>query len=198
MSALKLPDTEEPARVSPRLLSWGNDQTPMLGGPTTRLQRIGDRWALDVVMPPLDYEEAMAWSSRVIRGRRQTLSIAFPQPEFDTGTPGAARVNGAGQLGMFLTLDGLTPHYVMREGQFFSFEIGDDSYLYQCNADVAANAAGQMVLGFEPMLRASPADNTLVNIVEPVIAGFTEGRDKGWNVEAAYNVGLTFTIVERA
>ena len=195
--AVALPADPAPQRVTPRLRRFGNDLTPVGGGPVTRVRRLGDRFSLDVQLPPLDYaDQAMKWIGRLARGTADTVTLPVPQPGLNIGTPGAPRVNGAGQLGMTLNVDGFTPGYVMREGQFFSIITGGQRFLYVCTADTVATG-GAMVLPFEPMLRRQPANDDVIEVAQPIIEGFIEGRESSWTVEAAFNVGLSFKIDER-
>lgn len=195
--AVALPADPAPQRVTPSLRRFGNDLTPVAGGPVTRVRRLGDRFSLAVQMPPMDYaDEAMKWIGRLARGTAETVTLAVPQPGFAVGSPGTPRVNGSGQLGMSLNVDGFTPGYVLKEGQFFSIITGGQRFLYVCTADTTATG-GAMVLPFEPMLRRQPADNDLIEVALPTIEGFIEGRESSWTVEAAYNVGLSFKIDER-
>ena len=196
--AVLLPSDPAPASVEMIMRRFGNDLTPPGGGAAMRIRRLGDRFSQSVRMPPLDYaDQARKWIARLLRGANETVLMPVYQPGLEIGNPGAPRVNGAGQLGMTLNLDGFTPGYLMREGQFFSLVVSGQRFLYSCTADTAANASGAMALPFEPMLRRQPADNDVVEVAQPMIEGFVEGRETTWTVEAAFNVGLDFKIDER-
>lgn len=184
------------AGTEPRYRAFGNDLEPINGGPVTRLRFPGDRWSLYVVLPRMAYETAKVWISRLIR-RGDTVLLPFPQPGFDTGTPGSPKVNGAGQLGMSLVLDGFTPAYAVSEGQYFSIIIGGQRFLHCATAEAIADGDGEMTLQFEPMLRKSPSDNDVVEVAVPMIEGFVEGRETAWTLESALSTGLSFTIAER-
>ena len=192
---IALPAAPSPRSVSPRLISNRRDLEPALGGPTQRVQRVGARWALDVEMPPIPYDAAMAWVAALVAGDAEPVRLALPQPGFDTGEPGSPRVNGGGQAGRSLILDGFGA-YTAKAGQFFSIAHASGRHLHMVRADLAA-AAGAMALAFEPMLRRSPADNTVVEFETPMIEGFLSGRETGWTVDLARTVGLSFTITER-
>src|SRR3546814_13730708 len=66
--------------MTPRLLDWGADQAPVLGGPMQRITRLGSRHAVDVQMPPMDYPDAMAWLQRLKRGKTDPVLMTFLQP----------------------------------------------------------------------------------------------------------------------
>jgi hypothetical protein len=78
---------------------------------------------------------------------------------------GAPSVNGAGQAGTTLVTDGWGARG-MSAGDFFSLGSGTALRLHQLTAD-AVPVAGAATLQFVPALRASPADNAALNVVNP-------------------------------
>src|SRR3546814_736898 len=117
-----------PVAMTPRLLDWGADQAPVLGGPMQRITRLGSRHAVDVQMPPMDYPDAMAWIQRLKRGKTDRVLMPFLQPGLSlTGyTNGTATGSGS-----TLAFTGIGKALV--EGQFFSLVIGGRRYLYSAN-----------------------------------------------------------------
>lgn len=195
--AVTLPTTPAPARMAPRLLTWANELTPVLGGPTMRLNRLGSRWEARVVMPPMTYEAAMAWAAAFTKAETDTVVMNLYQPGFNPGSPGTTLVNGAGQLGMSLNVDGFSGAYQVKPGQFFSIVISGQRYLYQATAAVTA-ASGAATLAFGPMLRKSPPNNGVVELAQPKIEGFAKLDDSAREVTADRLVhGFSFTITER-
>lgn len=195
MAVLTLPTTPSPRSVTPRLISARNELTPAFGGGIQRLNRKGSRYALDVEMPPMRYVDAMDWVD--VLSETDTVLMAVPQPSFDVGVPGSPLVNGAGQFGSSLTLDGLTPSYPIAKGQWLSVITNGRRYLYQCTAQVIANASGQMTVPLRTMLRFPPADNAVVEIAEPKIEGFARVAEDAFMVGIERLVSLKFTIEER-
>ncbi|WP_430635017.1 hypothetical protein [Sphingomonas hankookensis] len=60
------------AEAVPRLLQWGSELTPTLGGVTQRLDRIGSRHAIDVQMPPMRIEaDGRRWIARLLRAKQE-------------------------------------------------------------------------------------------------------------------------------
>lgn len=190
-----LPTSPWPLTSSPRLISKRRDIEPDLGGPTQRVQRLGSRWAIDFELPPMDYVDAMAWVSALVAADAEVVRMAVPQPGFDTGEPGSPRVNGGGQQGQTLNLDGFSA-YSAKAGQFFSIAHATGRHLHMVRQDQTP-VAGVVALAFRPMLRKSPADNTVIELQTPMIEGFLSGRETGWTVDFARTVGLSFTITER-
>lgn len=194
---IALPTSPHPRGMAVRPVSFVNDITPLIGGPALRLARLGDRWEIEFELPPMAYETAMAWVSRLNRARTELVSMVVPQPGYCMrGRPGAPLVKGAGQAGASLNTDGWTHNFAVMEGQWVSLTSGGRSYLHQITAETRADALGELSLALDPMLRISPADNSPLEVTDPVIEGFlTSGRE--WSVDAAHHVGLTFTITER-
>lgn len=192
---LTLPTSPQPAQIAVGLVSARNDLVPAFGGPTQRLNRKGSRWRAQVTLPPMTYAEALAWTD--LRAEADTVVLNVPQPGLEIGSPGTPLVNGAGQLGSSLAIDGLTAGYVVRKGQYLSVVISGQRYLYEATAAVTANGSGQATVAIRPMLRASPPDNAVVEVAQPRIEGFVK-TDVMFSVDAARLVGLTFEIEERA
>lgn len=195
--AIVLPTSPAPRWMNFWLVSRRRDLEPTFNGPTSRVRRIGSRWAVDFDFPPMTYDDAMAWIAALTSADGQTVILKMPQPGFDPGTPGSPLVNGAGQLGSVIDLDGFTPSYAARAGQWFNLIIGGQYFLYQVAADTVASADVMTDLPINPMIRKSAADNSAVQFVEPVIEGFLSGRETSWTVDVARHVGLSFTITER-
>lgn len=194
--AIALPTNLAPTAMTPRLISRRRDIEPTFGGPTTRIQRLGSRWAFDVEMPPMSYVEAMAWVAALARAEGDTVTLRLPQPGFNVGNPGTPLVNGGSQLGASINLDGFGA-YTAKAGQWFNVTISGRNYLYQVAEDKAAASGAMTGLKINPMIRRSPPDNAPVNFTAPVVEGFLQGRETSWTVENAMFVGLSFSIVER-
>lgn len=194
--AIVLPSRPAPRGITPRLLTKRRDLEPTFGGPVTRVRRLGTRWAFDVELPPMMYADAMAWVAALSSAEADTVLLSLPQPGFNVGSPGAPLVAGAGQLGSLLNLDGFEP-YTAKAGQWFSLIMGGRRYVHQVAADMTAASGAMTGLKINPMLRRSPADNTVAEFAQPKVEGFLSGRDTSWTVDVARTVGLSFTISER-
>jgi hypothetical protein len=176
------------------LLTNKNVLVSALGGNEQERQRKGSRYALAFTMPPMRYADSMAWDDLTAEGA--TVLMQVHQPGFDTGVSGAPLVNGGGQAGTSLMIDGLTPAYVLRKGQFLSVISSGRRFLYRVAADVIANGSGQATVTLRTMLRYPPADNDVVEIAQPMIEGFVRDMQ---SVEVGVDrmVQLAFTVRER-
>lgn len=195
MPVLTLPSTPAPSGMGIELLTNKNVLVSALGGDEQERQRKGSRYALTFTMPPMPYIDSMAWDDLMAEGA--TVLMKVHQPGFDVGTPGAPRVNGAGQGGIFLIVDGLTPGYVVRKGQFLNVVSAGQHFLYRSAADATANGSGQATLTLRTMLRYPPSDNDIVKLAEPMIEGFVRDM-RSWEVGVDRLVQLQFTVRERA
>ena len=196
--AILLPTDPGPQSWTPRPLDWGGELVPVLGGEVQRLNRLGDRLAVDVVLTPTtDAGQAQAYIARLRRGRREGALLAWPQLNLAIGNPGAPRVDGGGQAGTNLAVRGLTPGYVVREGQFLSLVSNGCRYVHAVAAALTVPASGLATLSLEPMLRVVPANNDSIELAAPRIEGLVSGLDRGWTIDIAGVVGLAFTITEQ-
>lgn len=192
-----LPTTPAPRSITTRLVSRRRNLEPAFNGPTLRVRRIGSRWAIDFEYPPMTYSDAMEWVAALTSAEADTVLLAIPQPGFDVSAPGSPLVNGASQLGSAIDLDGFTPSYAAKPGQWLNLTVSGRLYLYQVAAEQIADADVMAALPINPMIRRSPADNSAVEFGSPMIEGFLSGNEGGWTVDVARHVGLSFTITER-
>jgi hypothetical protein len=196
---IELPTCPPIKEAVPRYVSFGVDQDPILGGPQSKVLRLGDRWAIDVETYPAEYaEHGMKYLSRLVRGLKETVRLAFPEPGVKPRSYGVPVVASAGSAGTSLPVSGLIPGDVIKEGKFFSMIIGGESYLYQAAvADVAVSAVGTATLQIEPMLRRQPPAGTALDF-EPKIDGFVQGNEQAWNTSRSKYLPFRFSIKERA
>lgn len=195
MAALILPTEPPPAEMSIGIVRTSNDLSPAFAGADQELRRKGSRYALTFTMPSMSYVESMAWDDLTAEG--DTVVMRVEQPGLEIGNPGAAPlVKGAGQAGALLSIDGLTPGYIIRKGQFFTVVTGGQRFLYRAASAAVANGGGEALVALRTMLRRSPADNDVVKILVPEIEGFV--RDLGGvTVGLDHEVALRFTVRER-
>ncbi len=192
-----LPTLRPPKSATPRPLDFGAWQTPTGPGTAQRLERLGSRFAMDIVTGQLRWvEDRRAWISALLRGISDTVLYPVPQPGLTIGTPGMPRINGAGQAGQALILDGFSAGYTVSDGQFFSVVTGGQRFLYVATGDVFADGSGVATVSVWPPLRRSPADNDVCEFALPMIEGALSGGERGWTDERAHTVGLSLTITE--
>jgi len=181
--------------ITPSLITARNDLVPVFGGPEQRRNRMGSRYQLKVKLEPLSPEQAAEWDD--IEDEVETCLFEIPQPDFDTGSPGSPLVNGSGQSGANLILDGLTPQYVIRKRQWLTVVTGGQHFCYRARAEVVVNGSGQVTVPLRTMLRKPHADNDVVLIAQPIMEGFVTVDEDAWMIDGNHLISLGFTIKER-
>jgi hypothetical protein len=171
MASVELPDSPGPRSLAWEPVDFGGTLQGPLGGAGQRVNRLGSRWRMRVDMPVLTPRQAREWSAALVKGLRLGVLMPILQPETSTGVPGSPLVAGAGQTGTDLDIDGLTPAYGYRIGQWVSVIVSSRRYLYQISASGFADTSGVATLPIEPPLRVSPADNDTVELGLPYIEG---------------------------
>ena len=195
--SIALPADPAPTRADPAYLDWGGQLRPIFGGAIQKLNRLGDRFALNVVMPVMESADlGRVWVANLVLAQRQGAIMEFPQHSLDVGQPGAPVVDGADQSGSTLALRGFQPGYVVRVGQFFSLIVGGRRYLHMAAADVAADSDGRIALPIAPMLRVRPGNGVIAEFEQPMIEGWLDGDRFSWSLDTAMFVGLSFSIGE--
>jgi hypothetical protein len=86
---------------------------------------------------------------------------------------------------------------LVKAGAAFSIVVSGRSYLYLVTDDLTGSAAGSAALGLDCQLRASPADNTALEFVTPIIEGWLTARDD-WTIERLIATSFDLSIDEAA
>lgn len=105
------------------------------------------------------------------------------------------RVNGAGQTGRTLATDGWpNSTTVLPEGALVS--IAGTNQIVLLTSAVTSNGSGQATLNFTPALRASPADNALIESKNPVALVSLTGAEWSWSVDVGQMYMIDFEVEE--
>lgn len=185
--------------AKPRLRDFGAWLEPVMGGPAQRLNRIGNRFAVDIqVATSSSTTTGRIIAARLMRGLTEGVLLPFPQ-DFDPGNVGAnVAVNGAAQQGSTLNLKGFPAGYVVGEGQYFSIIYAGRRYVHASAADAPVAANGTVALPIFPMLRISPNDAAVCEFAEPMIEGFISGNQLEYQLQTAPYLDVSFTVLEAA
>jgi hypothetical protein len=132
------------------------------------VQLSGARWRADITLRMMKKADAATWIAFFLkmRGMSETFYGFDPDWKVNRGAMGGTPlVNGAGQTGTSLIIDGCTPNVTgwLKAGDYYS--VGGE--LKRLTGDVDTNGSGQATLVGEPYLRTSPADNAAVTITNP-------------------------------
>jgi hypothetical protein len=196
---IPLPEPTWRFAAYPELIDAGGVLMPALGGPLQRINRMGSRFRIRVVMPPLRSEaDGMVWVARLLRGTTEGVRMLYPLGDFEPGDAGSPLVDGGGQAGLSLLLKGATPGYVFREGQPFNHFDGERYFLYFVAEDTEVDGSGEAELPFFPMLRVGPVDEDVLEFGSPVIEGLPVGNPARWEISASHLIPIEFSIEEIA
>lgn len=194
---ITLPTTPGPVASDIRLVQQGGLVASELGGAGQIVSRTGARFACDVELPPMDPANSRAWFAALVTAFREGGRFTLRQVGLTIGTPGAPLVNGGSQTGQTLVIDGVTPGYVFRIGQGVHVATGGRRYFYPIAQAVTANGSGQASLTLAVPLRASPADNSPVEVAAPTIEGAIADGDPHLPFdETRLSRGMRFSITE--
>lgn len=195
---ITLPQCPPVRNASMKLISYATDQTPTLGGPQTRVLRIGDRWAGDFTTYPALYaDEGRIYLSRLVRGMTDTVLIGVIEPGMRAGDYGLPQIASGGASGMTIPVKGLGAGRVVPEGKFLSIVTSGQRFLYQTTAQVTADGTGNATLPIFPMLRRQPATNDVVELSAPKMEGYVQGNEVQWEITKSKRIGFVFSIQER-
>lgn len=191
-----LPSSPGVRTVTPRLIDAGLVQRPGRGGgPATRIDLPGSRYAADVVYPKMDADTARVFISRLLRAKSQGLRMPYPLSGVSQGSPGNPTVNGSGAGGTSLPVTGATAGYQVKEGYWVTVVDGDGThFLHNVSATVTL-AGGAGTISVWPPLRGSFPNGSLVLLAEPKIEGIVTS-DINWPLPHTKTVTLEFSIEE--
>lgn len=179
-----------------RVISTRTDLRSATGSNHQRIGRKGSHYIGVFACEPMTPEDARPW--RRLETEDQMVVAQIEMPGIDVGAPGAnIRVNGAGQAGASLIIDGLTPNYVVRESQLLTHvSATGDQRLYMAAEEVVANGSGQATIPLRTMLIAPPADNDVILMAGLSIEGFPTLEDGSFLIDGNGYVNIRFSVEE--
>jgi hypothetical protein len=170
------------------------------GAASLRVDRPGNRYRVEITYPPMKPDTARKFIARLQRAKREGLRVEFPLLGVKQGSPGDPVVDGADPTGTTLPVRGLTPNYAVKEGWWLHAEDADGvRYLHSIQANVLADATGDIELDIEPPIRAPLADGSTIQLSVPTIEGVLV-EDVGWSlsVDRLVRFGGSIVIEEAA
>lgn len=186
-------DTVIPNQSEPFPIDFGSWMEPISGGEATRIDRKGGRWGAGLSFPPLTSDAAAPVVSRLAAAMfGNTLRFKFPLNGVDQGSPGSPKVNGAGQSGKSLAIDGLTPGYQFKEGFWLTiYDQNGRGYLHNCRTTSTVGGGGTATISIEPSLRWPFLDNATIELAAPTIEGLVPVGPWQHQVGKLVQIGLT-------
>lgn len=161
------------------------------------IPRKGGRYRVTFTFGPYSPEEGRIMVARLIAGKQTGVRVAVPLLH-SQGSPGTPLLDGAVTTGRSITIDGLTPGYVLQEGYWLSLVKDGQHYLHSIGTGDTADGAGEATVELNELLRTDFADNTVINLAAPMVEGFVEGEEWQWQVAVDRLFPISFTIRERA
>jgi len=164
----------------------------------------GQRWEAEISLPPMQRANAETWVSFLVSlaGARGTFTMGDPNCATARGTasvtPGTPVVNGSGQTGSSLTVDGLPTSETgyLKAGDYIQLGGGSSATLHKVMQDVDSNASGQAAIELWPYIRTAPADDATVVVSNAVGVFRLAGNQTDWSINNAAFYGITFAAVE--
>lgn len=161
----------------------------------------GQWWEADLLLPPLRGADAAAWRAFLtkLNGREGTFLMGDPGYNGPRGAAtGAPQVMGAGQTGTVLAVDGFDPGVtgILMEGDYIGMGSGSTTRMHQVLNTVNSNAFGQVTLDIWPRLRYAPADNTVIEVVNPRTQWRLMTNEREWAVGPGRIFGMRFSARE--
>lgn len=165
------------------------------------LEHPGRRWDVDVTIPPTRIAENarpwLAWLAK-LDGSLNTFSLGDPLGATPRGVGGGTPlVNGAGQTGASLNVDGgpVSTTGWLLEGDYVQLGTGSDARLYMVTGDVDTDAGGAATLPLWPSITSAPSDNAAVTISNTVGAFRLASNVSTWSANEASVYGIQFSGV---
>lgn len=130
-----------------------------------RVELGGQRWRANWTLPPMTKANAAPWIAFFMKLKGQVNTFTASDPDWQTNLgawSGTPLVNGAGQTGNSLIIDGCTNSITGwgKAGDYFNVA----SSLHRLTADCNTNGSGQTTLVFEPPAYVAPADNAAITV----------------------------------
>ena len=160
----------------------------------------GSQWNATITLPPMLKDKASIWLSFFLqlRGFRGTFKLGDQDRKTIQGTAtGTVRINGAGQTGNQVALDGFT---ASRANVFLAGDyIQINSYMYMVTANVTANGSGEANVKIEPALRTGiePINNdTTVIYLNTTTLMRLDSNELNWDTNNVSLYGISFSCSE--
>lgn len=161
----------------------------------------GERWEADITLRPMKRSDAQVWTAWLasLKGQFGTFLMGDTNAASALGSAGGTPlVNGSGQTGENLTVDGATVSQStwLKAGDYIQLGSGLSATLHQVLADVATNGSGQATFDVWPSIRSAPADNSAVVVSDTVGLWRLASNIQSFSISSIAHYGISFTAVE--
>ena len=164
----------------------------------------GQQWEADISLPPMTRDEGEDWVSFLVKlkGQQGTFLLGDPSGATPRGsaatTAGTPVVNGAGQTGGNLTIDGLPVSVsgYLKAGDYIQLGTASSSTLHKVLNDVTTSAAGEASIDVYPSIRTAPADGSSVTVSNAKGVFRLSSNETSWSISEVELFGISFSAVE--
>lgn len=164
----------------------------------------GQRWEASIRIPPVRKDLADAWVAFILslKGPVGTFLLNDPDKVDPSGsasvTAGTPLVNGGGQTGDELNVNGLPPNIngYLLAGDYIQVGSGSTATLHKVLQDVDTNFSGEAILDIWPNLRFSPADASSVVVSNAKGRFRLKSNVNSWEIDNSSAYGINFEAVE--
>lgn len=107
-------------------------------------------------------------------------------------------VNGAGQTGNSLIIDGASPDETgyLLPGDYIQLGSGATATLHKVLTQVDTDSSGNATVDIWPSIRTAPADNATVTVANTVGRWRLSGNESSWSINEASIYGISFSAME--
>ena len=163
-------------------------------------QHEGERWSGLYTLPPMLKNHAAIWLSFLmkLRGRRGTFKAGdLDRKTIQGATVGTVLVNGAGQTGNSINVDGVgaTVTGAFKAGDYITIQ----DRLYMVTDDANSNGSGEATLYIEPALRSgilAIADDATVLYTNTTALMRLDSNEQNWDTDHISKYGISFSFSE--
>jgi hypothetical protein len=181
--------------------------TSALDRTTQTLEFPGAHWVGDYALPPMRADEGgEAWAALLteLDGPAGRLYLGPPDQIVPRGTakdtPGTPVVNGAGQTGKALDIDGapLSETGYLAVGDYVAYDTPTGKrQMHKLTAQADTDGSGAVTLAIHPPIRESPADGAAILLAPATcIMRLVDDDQARWAVDAAGFYTIAFSAVE--
>lgn len=171
-------------------------QSPVSGAVQT-LSRKGSYWKTRMTFRNLSGSDRAEMQAFIAKMDGQTHRMRLEDYGFvrrgSATSPQSVLVDGAGQTGSTINLDGAIPNVTnfFRAGDYLSF----NNELHMVTDEVDSTSTGDLVVPIAPPIRKSTNDNDEVRIFSP-FGVFMMINNPRWNTESSYISSITIEAIE--
>lgn len=171
-------------------------QSPVSGAVQT-LSRKGSYWKTRMTFRNLSGSDRAEMQAFIAKMDGQTHRMRLEDYGFvrrgSATSPQSVLVDGAGQTGSTINLDGAIPNVTnfFRAGDYLSF----NNELHMVTDEVDSTSTGDLVVPIAPPIRKSTNDNDEVRIFSP-FGVFMMINNPQWNTESTYISSITIEAIE--